>query len=202
MTSKYSPTDWFDVYYHYLEGCKTFNELNDLPEKGWEWHHSLPQHIFGDTPVGVWLTKSQHAIATAYQTLAFNRNFLCRWHLKLLPAPIYEIVLPLYSAHCKSLGSQYGSKGGKTQPREVKQANGRKSGLICRDCELGVFDRNNLKKVEKGRSKGGQKGGLTTSNQKWMSLHDGFISNAGCVALHNIHLGVDPTLKVKVSEEA
>ncbi len=61
-----------NLYYRYLEGCRNFNELNDLPEKGWEWHHTLPQCLFGDQPIGLWLTKEQHAKASVLQSYAFG----------------------------------------------------------------------------------------------------------------------------------
>jgi len=36
------------------------------------------------------------------------------------------------------------------------------------------------------------------NNQKWISLHDGFISHSGGVATHNKHLGIDKRHKAKV----
>jgi len=74
-----------ELYYRYLEGCRNFNELNDLPEKGWEWHHTLPQCLFGDQPFGLWLTREQHAIASILQSFAFGRMCTSGWHKKDLP---------------------------------------------------------------------------------------------------------------------
>ena len=61
-----------ELYYGYLKGCRNYNELNALPEKGWEWHHILPQCLFGDQPLGLWLTKEQHAVASVLQSYAFG----------------------------------------------------------------------------------------------------------------------------------
>ena len=74
-----------ELYYGYLEGCRIFNELNALPEKGWEWHHTLPQCLFGDQPFGLWLTKEQHAIASVLQSYAFGTCCVTGWMKKDLP---------------------------------------------------------------------------------------------------------------------
>lgn len=86
-----------NIYYRYLEGCRNFNELNDLPEKGWEWHHTLPRCIFGDQPLGLWLTKEQHALATLLQSLTFNRCCLFGEQLNLLPYAWRSLGKAIYS---------------------------------------------------------------------------------------------------------
>jgi hypothetical protein len=79
-----------NLYYRYLEGCRNFNELNDLPEKGWEWHHTLPQCLFGDQPFGLWLTKEQHAKASVLQSYAFGVCCVTGMMKKHLPAEWHE----------------------------------------------------------------------------------------------------------------
>jgi hypothetical protein len=48
------------------------------------------------------------------------------------------------------------------------------------------------------RSKGGKKGGKSSTSQVWESLIDGFRSNAGCVAYHNKARGWDPDARIRV----
>ena len=74
-----------ELYYGYLQGCRDFNELNGLPEEGWEWHHTLPQCLFGDQPFGLWLTKEQHAIASVLQSYAFGTCCVTGWMKQHLP---------------------------------------------------------------------------------------------------------------------
>jgi hypothetical protein len=76
---------FMDIYYRYLEECRNFNELNDLPEAGWEWHHILPKCLFDDQPPGLWLTKEQHAKASVLQSYAFKTCCVTGWMKKHLP---------------------------------------------------------------------------------------------------------------------
>ena len=82
-----------ELYYGYLEECRKFNELSDLPEKGWDWHHTLPQCLFGDQPFGLFLTKEQHAVASVLQSEVFSTCCVCGWMKKFLP----EELKPLFS---------------------------------------------------------------------------------------------------------
>jgi hypothetical protein len=79
--------DYFELYYAYLAWCEKDNWANmrDPNHDYMEWNHTLPQCIFGDLPIGQWLTIEQHAVASALQTLAFNWDLLCGWHWKHLP---------------------------------------------------------------------------------------------------------------------
>jgi hypothetical protein len=95
-----------ELYYGYLEGCRNYNELNALPEKGWEWHHILPQCLFGDQPLGLWLTKEQHAIASALQSLFFGVNCLCPWHVKHLPPKLWRACKPLFQSDKEKIGQK------------------------------------------------------------------------------------------------
>jgi hypothetical protein len=87
-----------ETYYAYLSWCRDYNERNliDPTSDNMEWHHTLPQCIFGDIRIGLWLTLRQHAIATALQTLAFNYNCLCGWHLKYLPGELLNLCNKLF----------------------------------------------------------------------------------------------------------
>lgn len=85
--------DYFELYYSYLAQCEKENWANmrDPNHDYMEWNHTLPQCIFGDQPIGQWLTIEQHAIVSALQTLAFKRKCLCPWHKKFLPDLLCEM---------------------------------------------------------------------------------------------------------------
>lgn len=85
--------NYFELYYAYLTWCERDNWLNmrDPNHDYMEWNHTLPQCIFGDQPVGQWLTKKQHAIASALQTLAFGKLCMCPWHKDFMPATLWEL---------------------------------------------------------------------------------------------------------------
>lgn len=71
------------------------------------------------------------------------------------------------------------------QTKEEKAEAGRKGGQVARDKRLGVCGQ-----TFEERSCNGKKGSQTTNAQRWISLYDGFISNAGGVATHNRNRGV------------
>jgi hypothetical protein len=152
--------DWFEVYYLYLEGCRRFNEGVD-PDQGWEWNHTLPRCIFGDQPPGQWLTKQQHAVATAYQTLAWDRNCLYGGQLKHLPGWLRDLVDPIYKKGAK-LASDKGvvaSAGmGILDPNNKDKCleGGRRGNKTVVAGGLGIFDPENKTQVEEGRNRGGQ----------------------------------------------
>ena len=98
-----------ETYYIYLRCCRDYNERNliDPTSDKMEWNHTLPQCIFGDIRIGLWLTLKQHAIATALQTLAFNRNCLCPWHVKYLPSQLWNLCLPLFRDQKSKVGQRH-----------------------------------------------------------------------------------------------
>jgi hypothetical protein len=100
--------DYFELYYAYLAWCENDNWANmrDPNHDFMEWNHTLPQCIFGDQPVGQWLTIEQHAIASALQTLAYRRNCLCAWHKKHLPSSLLSEAWAFYVAHKKEVGKK------------------------------------------------------------------------------------------------
>jgi hypothetical protein len=152
--------DWFEVYYWYLEGCRRFNECVD-PDQGWEWNHTLPQCIFGDQPPGQWLTKQQHATATAYQTLAWDRNCLYGGHLKYLSQRLKDLVTPLYQKGAKSASDKgvVASAGmGILDPKNKDKClrGGDKGRQTMVALGIGVCGPNNTPEMIEGMYKGGQ----------------------------------------------
>jgi hypothetical protein len=82
-----------EEYYRYLYGCRLVNQF-ELPEKGWDKHHILPQSLFKGLGPTIWLSPEQHAIASILQSYAFNRVCVTGWmkkHLsqKWIPAWLY-----------------------------------------------------------------------------------------------------------------
>jgi hypothetical protein len=121
--------NWFDIYYSYLEGCQEFNQQQQ-PESGWEWHHILPRCLFGDQEPGIWLTKQQHAVASAYQTLAFQTCCVCGWHFKDLTNSLRDLVKPLYKVGYTNRTpeemQEHGRLGASLQSVEHKSKAGKK----------------------------------------------------------------------------
>jgi hypothetical protein len=97
---------YWDLYVLYLERCKTENYINDIDPAHYEmeFNHFWPKSIFGDWPVGQFLTVRQHAIASALQTLVFKENCMCAWHKQYLPPKLLEWAWPYYcGAQSKSI---------------------------------------------------------------------------------------------------
>jgi hypothetical protein len=99
---------YWDLYVLYVKNCERENYINDVDPNHYkmEWNHFWPQSIFGDWPVGQWLTLKQHAIVTALQTLVFKRNCLCSWHKKHLPPNLLELAWPYYRAAMRMNGAK------------------------------------------------------------------------------------------------
>ena len=89
---------YWDLYVAYMDYCVRYNFENDIDPHHYkmEWNHYLPQCIFGDQPVGQYLSLKQHAIASALQTLAFNKNCMCGWHKKYLPDRLLTLAWGLF----------------------------------------------------------------------------------------------------------
>jgi len=102
--------DYFELYYAYLAWCEKDNWANmrDPNHDYMEWNHTLPQCIFGDQPIGQWLTIEQHAVASALQTLAFKEKCVCGFHKDLMPQRLWELCLPYTRSFGSRLGSIYG----------------------------------------------------------------------------------------------
>jgi hypothetical protein len=100
--------NYFELYYAYLAQCERENWANmrDPHHDRMEWNHTLPQCIFGDQPIGQWLTIEQHAIASALQTLAFERSCVCGFQKNRMPSKIWELVAPYYSENCSKTAKE------------------------------------------------------------------------------------------------
>jgi len=173
---------YWDLYVAYLDKCVRDNWNNDIDPHHYkmEWNHTLPQCIFGDLPFGQWLTLKQHAIATALQSLAWKRNFLCYWHVQHLPGWLWEMCRPLYSKwaaeHAVGFSPEQRAKGLKTQKQnqlgfydpdfhtfENKSAAGKIGGTVSRGKKVGIFGMTEEKKLEVC-SLGGKIGGKSGLN--------------------------------------
>ncbi len=97
-------TKYWDIYVLHIDRCVKDNYENDIDPAHYEmeWNHFWPKSIFGDWPVGQYLTLKQHAIATALQTLAFQRNCLCSWHKSYLPPNLLELAWPYFCEFAKN----------------------------------------------------------------------------------------------------
>ena len=128
--------NWYEVYLAYIRSCEKYNKVNliDPAHDKMEWNHLLPKCVFGDQPLGQWLLLKQHAIASALQTLAFNRNCLFGAHLNLLPPDLLLLVKPIYS--------------------KERSVTGKRSGAITLEKGLGLFNPKNAEKVREGNIRG------------------------------------------------
>jgi hypothetical protein len=107
---------YWDLYVLYLERCKTENYINAIRPNPYEteWNHFWPKSIFGNWPVGQYLTVRQHAIASALQTLVFKENCMCAWHKQYLPPKLLELAWPYFHTFTKENGK-------KSVPRNKKK---------------------------------------------------------------------------------
>jgi len=212
---------YWDFYVSYVHKCVADNWANDIDPAHYdmEWNHFLPKCVFGDQPIGQWLTLKQHAIATALQTLALKKCCLFGSHLSLLPEKLHELVYPGFVARSVENGKKVGKVRGEILGREnvilqrgfLDPANkelvragsikgGRKTGPLegRKNVEegRGIWDPSNQQK----RSEWASKGGTNVNKQKWKSTKDGYISTACGVATHNIARGWDSAAKVQIND--
>ena len=89
---------YWDFYIAYIAKCVRENYANDIDPGHYrmEWNHFLPQCLFGDQPVGHWLTFKQHAIASALQTLGLKENCMTGMMKKYLPDELLKLAWPYY----------------------------------------------------------------------------------------------------------
>jgi hypothetical protein len=166
-------TKYWDIYVLYIERCVRENYENDIDPAHYEmeFNHFWPRSIFGDWPVGQFLTLRQHAIASALQTLVFKENCMCAWYKQYLPPKLLE----LSWSYFRKAASVNGKKGGEISHAE-KDENGKSVNAV----------------------KAGKKGGVTNS-QLWQSTMDGFIGNPGNVAQYNRARGWPGDARVRLS---
>jgi hypothetical protein len=118
---------YWDLYVAYVDKCVHDNRVNDIDPHHYEmeWNHFFPKCVFGERPLGHWLTKKQHAIVSALQTLSLERNCMCRWHKKHLPKFLVDLAWPYYKRMCSENGKANIAK----MPKETLSDNGKTTGL-------------------------------------------------------------------------
>jgi len=84
--------NFWDLHIAYVRECEKLNWANDIDPHHYkmEWHHILPQCLFGDQPIGAWLTLRQHAIASCLQSIAFKKWSNCGRFKALAPVWLWE----------------------------------------------------------------------------------------------------------------
>ena len=192
---------YWDLYVAYIAKCVRDNRINDIDPHHYEmeWNHFLPKSIFGDWPIGHYLTLRQHAIASALQTLAFKKNCMFGWHKHYLPESLCLLAWASYPEFCRGAGLK--SKKLKVGIHDLNRngrladnaRGGRKGGRVM-----------GMQHAERGTGVCGQpleklqENARTTNAQVWESTVDGFRSNAGNVSQHNRANGWDPKARIRV----
>lgn len=153
---------YWDLYVAYVYKCVADNWANDIDPAHYEmeWNHFLPRCIFGDWPIGHYLTLKQHAIATALQTLALKKSCLCAWHLKYLPTNLELLTRSYRKAILKENGLkikelQKGIFDPILQPK-IKEAQ-RASGVRSYENKTGMFSPDFIRKRNETASINGKK---------------------------------------------
>jgi hypothetical protein len=124
---------YWDLYIAYVSKCVRDNWANDIDPHHYkmEWNHFLPKCVFDDWPIGQYLTLKQHAIASALQTLALQKNCMFGWHKTHLPDFLLNLAWPYYSEMCAKTGRKHGSKRAASNfTSELCSENGKKYGKI------------------------------------------------------------------------
>ena len=185
---------YWDAYCLYIDRCVKENWENDIDPVHYEmeWNHFLPRSMFGNWPIGQYLTIRQHAIASALQTLAFGQSCLCGWHKRSLPKILLDNAWPVF---CDTSASN-GKKGAELTNKE-KNEKGRSV--------QGVKNAKRLhkEKDETGRSVNATKGGVTTKQRtqkrtELIRICDGSVFSFDCVsdAARSFNLDVSSIVKV------
>jgi hypothetical protein len=100
-----------------------------------------------------------------------------------------------YTAGVQSLEQQKGIFSPELQNPLVQSQNARKGGIATMREGKGIFAKVSVKK----RKANCRKGAAAANAQKWVSLKDGFISSAAGVVSHNKAIGVDGSLRMRIS---
>lgn len=147
---------YWELYLAYIQHCERQNKQYDIDPHHYkmEWNHTLPRCIFGDQPLGQWLTLKQHAIASALQSLAFNKNCMFGWHKHYLSPSLFDLAWPIYRSTARE----------KVLNQHLEKDEKGRSLMAVKASETLLRDKN-----EEGKSinaiKGGKKGGA--------KLHEG-----------------------------
>ena len=214
--------DYFEIYYAYLAWCEKDNWANyrDPNHDFMEWNHTLPQCIFGNQPIGQWLTIKQHAIASCLQTLAFQTRCHCGWHKRLVPDQLWSI------CHSYFTGS-HNTFFGKSHTAETRMKISRSRKGICpprtQEHNRKISEANTGKryrprtKEEKRRAsemfsgEGNPRYGVTLSEEtkrkisntkrvRFRCLVTGTISGSGGLTKIQNRLGIDTSLREQINE--
>lgn len=201
---------YWDLYVAYVHHCVENNKKNDIDPHHYqmEWNHFLPKSIFGDWPIGQWLTLKQHAIASALQTLALKRNCMFGWHKRYLPEPLLTLSWVYYGKISQEEGEKRGEKINAEKDELGRSVNAVKGSIVLHKII-------HAEKDERGKSLRGIKAGellhsekdeqgrsmvaMRVNKQVWESTVDGFRSHSGGVALHNKSNGWDPKARIRIS---
>ena len=205
---------YWDLYVAYIAKCMRDNWNNDIDPNHYdmEWNHFLPRCIFGDQPIGQWLTVKQHAIATALQSLAFNRCILCPWHVKHLPQNLWDTVFPIYSKDKSRLATEtnlkhkgkpigFQSPEYKNSPEylESRRNSGRKAAEEGTGAHSPEYKNSDKYKEDRDRGRETSKRLGIGIYATWVSTIDGYTGTPGVVARHNKLNGWDPNARIKLS---
>lgn len=199
---------YWDLYVAYIDKCVKENKEKNIDPHHYnmEWNHFLPKCLFGNQPVGHYLTLKQHAIASALQTLAFEHKCLCGWHKKYLPQPLLDLVCKFYVESGRKIGQENARLSrGICDPAthllphvvEAKRQNGIKISKKFIEQSLGIFDPEFKEKIHEARVKSGNKAVIEKTG-----IHDPenreIVLAASRYALENKKGVFDPVNKEKV----
>ncbi len=192
--------DYFELYYAYLTWCKKDNWVNmrDPNHDFMEWNHTLPQCIFEDQPVGQWLTIEQHAIASALQTLAFNKQCYCGWHQKYVPEQLWELATSLVSYELKSNGKKGGKLGGQAGKGKPKRNTPETLLKLTQRLERARECRTS-EGLSRGGKVAGKKNGKLVMSYRYQCTVTGHISNAPALTRYQKARGIDPSNRIKLN---
>jgi hypothetical protein len=221
---------YWDLYVAYVDKCVRDNWINDIDPHHYdmEWNHFLPKSVFGDQPIGQWLSLKQHAIASALQTLVFRRNCMFSQHKDYLPDYLLELAWPYYTKMCadngrtssvamnthentakqrKMNGQVTGAANQAKIPKEILVAAG-KAGrakmpietLVANQAKIPkeILAANGTSNIANMPRERKAAGGKASAGQMWQCLVTDHISNPGGLTAWQKARGIDIALRVKL----
>jgi hypothetical protein len=176
-------------YFDYLSFCQRVNFANEVDPTThrMEWHHTLPQCVYGDTDIGCYLTLKQHAIATALQTLNYEVNCLCPWHKQHIPQELWELCLPFYRV--TSAAAAYRTH--ECRQTEYLKTVGHNVGVYAQT----VYREENPEEYISMR----QRGAETQHAQRWQCTVTGYITTPGPLSRYQKTRGIDVSNRKRVA---